>query len=110
MEPPLTANSIVGAFWKRLRDLVTPDDWVPGYGRGLLGRRFCVSNRVRAVDFVAKVTTRCPPIWRLRRAVVQRICHELSSTLLVVLEDVERSEEHTSELQSRENLVCRLLL
>src|SRR5690606_41736194 len=27
----------------------------------------------------------------------------------VVMED-ERSEEHTSELQSRENLVCRLLL
>src|SRR5690606_40871568 len=25
-------------------------------------------------------------------------------------EDVARSEEHTSELQSRENLVCRLLL
>src|SRR5690606_24524556 len=25
-------------------------------------------------------------------------------------EDIERSEEHTSELQSRENLVCRLLL
>src|SRR5207302_4412635 len=24
--------------------------------------------------------------------------------------DLERSEEHTSELQSRENLVCRLLL
>src|SRR5690606_42119143 len=24
-------------------------------------------------------------------------------------QDVERSEEHTSELQSRENLVCRLL-
>src|SRR5690606_40762328 len=27
-----------------------------------------------------------------------------------VLEDPWRSEEHTSELQSRENLVCRLLL
>src|SRR5207302_8434723 len=26
------------------------------------------------------------------------------------LDSVERSEEHTSELQSRENLVCRLLL
>src|SRR5690606_40055730 len=26
------------------------------------------------------------------------------------LEEVTRSEEHTSELQSRENLVCRLLL
>src|SRR5690606_41202550 len=28
----------------------------------------------------------------------------------VLLELSERSEEHTSELQSRENLVCRLLL
>src|SRR5690606_41596303 len=27
-----------------------------------------------------------------------------------VSEDLDRSEEHTSELQSRENLVCRLLL
>src|SRR5690606_41251518 len=27
-----------------------------------------------------------------------------------ILRDVPRSEEHTSELQSRENLVCRLLL
>src|SRR5690606_16605550 len=29
---------------------------------------------------------------------------------LVVLNNYDRSEEHTSELQSRENLVCRLLL
>src|SRR5215475_1978958 len=29
---------------------------------------------------------------------------------MLVLNDVSRSEEHTSELQSRENLVCRLLL
>src|SRR5207302_10789531 len=28
----------------------------------------------------------------------------------VPMHDVPRSEEHTSELQSRENLVCRLLL
>src|SRR5690606_12139014 len=27
-----------------------------------------------------------------------------------IVEDIMRSEEHTSELQSRENLVCRLLL
>src|SRR5690606_39441844 len=33
-----------------------------------------------------------------------RLAHEAESAL------VERSEEHTSELQSRENLVCRLLL
>src|SRR5436309_6307308 len=30
--------------------------------------------------------------------------------LCIANEPVERSEEHTSELQSRENLVCRLLL
>src|SRR5690606_41012204 len=30
--------------------------------------------------------------------------------LLALMETEERSEEHTSELQSRENLVCRLLL
>src|SRR5207302_9798050 len=29
---------------------------------------------------------------------------------VLVLDDISRSEEHTSELQSRENLVCRLLL
>src|SRR5690606_42035221 len=36
----------------------------------------------------------------------QRVCR-LRSTITV---DGIRSEEHTSELQSRENLVCRLLL
>src|SRR5436309_10617675 len=35
---------------------------------------------------------------------VRRRCRPTGSTHL------ERSEEHTSELQSRENLVCRLLL
>src|SRR5690606_23254656 len=34
----------------------------------------------------------------------------LSLNLLVTLRHPDRSEEHTSELQSRENLVCRLLL
>src|SRR5690606_40333119 len=32
------------------------------------------------------------------------------ATILAVLSAPNRSEEHTSELQSRENLVCRLLL
>src|SRR5690606_42014782 len=49
---------------------------------------------------------------------VKPLDHELvaglarSHDLLVTLEDnaIQRSEEHTSELQSRENLVCRLLL
>src|SRR5690606_41879628 len=34
----------------------------------------------------------------------------LFSEIITMFEDQVRSEEHTSELQSRENLVCRLLL
>src|SRR5207302_8231056 len=37
-----------------------------------------------------------------------RALRELKPDLVFL--DVQRSEEHTSELQSRENLVCRLLL
>src|SRR5690606_29724611 len=37
---------------------------------------------------------------------VQKIAESIASTI----SSVKRSEEHTSELQSRENLVCRLLL
>src|SRR5438105_10344754 len=35
---------------------------------------------------------------------------ELGCTLRTLMEDLGRSEEHTSELQSRVDLVCRLLL
>src|SRR5690606_40841708 len=35
---------------------------------------------------------------------------EISNNFPVFVLHFERSEEHTSELQSRENLVCRLLL
>src|SRR5690606_40283790 len=34
----------------------------------------------------------------------------LTTDQQVITDERERSEEHTSELQSRENLVCRLLL
>src|SRR5690606_40805432 len=36
--------------------------------------------------------------------------HFIAIQLLALIFSVARSEEHTSELQSRENLVCRLLL
>src|SRR5690606_41657587 len=35
---------------------------------------------------------------------------DLPDVYLYSVDDLRRSEEHTSELQSRENLVCRLLL
>src|SRR5690606_41005203 len=34
-------------------------------------------------------------------------CHRILAYLIVVHEISQRSEEHTSELQSRENIVCR---
>src|SRR5690606_41094313 len=42
---------------------------------------------------------------------VPEVFHELNPIGTVLgYDDAGRSEEHTSELQSRENLVCRLLL
>src|SRR5690606_41712595 len=38
------------------------------------------------------------------------LCENLRIFMLFIGEIGNRSEEHTSELQSRENLVCRLLL
>src|SRR3712207_7029821 len=45
-----------------------------------------------------------------RRASARRGSEVLERELVVVRELKERSEEHTSELQSRQYLVCRLLL
>src|SRR5436309_8892099 len=45
-----------------------------------------------------------------RDAVTERVCLNLVRGTLDALTPHARSEEHTSELQSRENLVCRLLL
>src|SRR5207302_11201211 len=41
---------------------------------------------------------------------VSNICRARCASILFVAIFGRRSEEHTSELQSRENLVCRLLL
>src|SRR5690606_41449550 len=51
-------------------------------------------------------------VCRLRRSVkLQSYSHDLNMLSNVIpVKITERSEEHTSELQSRENLVCRLLL
>src|SRR5690606_40079329 len=36
------------------------------------------------------------------------LCNDLAPEWIVIVRESPRSEEHTSELQSRENLVCRL--
>src|SRR5690606_41354746 len=47
---------------------------------------------------------------RSPRSDVERTALEPPTDALAEMPDEWRSEEHTSELQSRENLVCRLLL
>src|SRR6266511_5179778 len=50
------------------------------------------------------------PYTTLFRSLHDRGGHVVHQGDLVDRRAVERSEEHTSELQSRENIVCRLLL
>src|SRR5256885_12171909 len=55
----------------------------------------------RAVDYEVEVTLDKPPV---------DTRPDLSATARIVTDTRKRSEEHTSELQSPCNLVCRLLL
>src|SRR5438094_7687445 len=71
------------------------------------------TGRVRAVDPVAlrqrlKIARRCQQLRGHR--VVARRPSELRMFVQERLHDLNRSEEHTSELQSPYDLVCRLLL
>src|SRR5690606_39686184 len=61
---------------------------------------------VAAYSYMALVPLIQPPIMRLLTTKAERgiVMQQLRS-----VSKRERSEEHTSELQSRENLVCRLL-
>src|SRR5690606_39327814 len=51
----------------------------------------------------------CPfaPLGTLAASIARLSCDDVANLAVIARE---RSEEHTSELQSRENLVCRLLL
>src|SRR3712207_7686779 len=70
-------------------------------------RRSDHSGREPSADHDASGLSRRDEEWRLRRGDAppgQRAWHQARP------EDERRSEEHTSELQSRQYLVCRLLL
>src|SRR3712207_8411703 len=76
---------------------------------GLPGADELVDDHLRAVDEVAEL--RLPQHQGLRvghRVAVLEAQRRVLRQQRVV--DEERSEEHTSELQSRQYLVCRLLL
>src|SRR2546430_12032513 len=70
---------------------------------------------IRPLDSVAGTRcTRCTPRSNLSRLHAPRPWRKRTISLKpptpVGLESITRSEEHTSELQSQSNLVCRLLL
>src|SRR5690606_40714696 len=82
-------------------------------GRGLTASTLCQASYSvgRSRSFIAAST-----MAKLRASECLRYCTSVSSTPALPTRDrpgsstSSRSEEHTSELQSRENLVCRLLL
>src|SRR5437870_10306065 len=56
------------------------------------------------------VANRSLPVRRSSNGVLLQIDDGPGYTLALVTSEIKRSEEHTSELQSRGHLVCRLLL
>src|SRR5690606_41770612 len=85
---------------RRSSDLILSDD------QTLLRRRV----RQMVDDYLSARGLGAPDDVRLRLTV--DVLNEISGygPLQEYLDRPDRSEEHTSELQSRENLVCRLLL
>src|SRR5436309_9426811 len=57
---------------------------------------------------ISRITARTSP--RVYRHVALPAPSDREKTQVFIQRYIARSEEHTSELQSRENLVCRLLL
>src|SRR2546430_5440566 len=81
-----------------------------GDGRCNQGRRDAEEGG-GALEAAARQMRRCAEI--LRRLAVGLVLLGsigMMLSMLICFADVVRSEEHTSELQSQSNLVCRLLL
>src|SRR5690606_39729361 len=74
-------------------------------------RRSSDLRRPKAVVNMASITAACAKNPRLTEpSCTSVLLPSRSAGLSKQIEQLQRSEEHTSELQSRENLVCRLLL
>src|SRR5436309_7426774 len=81
-----------------------------GAGESLLNSSFSTSGLQRHLH---SFPTRRSSDLRLGGYVFERLGSQVVAAQVVIEHDFgrgARSEEHTSELQSRENLVCRLLL
>src|SRR5437016_10687740 len=80
------------------------------YGRPQMKRIFEEEARLqRLLDVEAALARAESKVGLVPREAAAEITKK-ATTKLVTVKRVERSEEHTSELQSLTNLVCRLLL
>src|SRR5690349_23941287 len=88
--------------------------------KGLVSRRVQATDPVYGNDLVEKFI--CSMMWEGKKSTAQRVFYgamdqvakksndDALKIFKKAVENVKRSEEHTSELQSRRDLVCRLLL
>src|SRR5256885_3690696 len=74
--------------------------------------RFTIIEIVRDFDFLQSDTTACIAPFACNGCSATVVASYIGNAVpaLVARDDARRSEEHTSELQSPCNLVCRLLL
>src|SRR5256886_12451230 len=94
------ADAMLGAF--RLVGLIRNRNEDPAFFHGAVG----ATERVGA-DTIENNIDILDHVFKFRRRVIDRL---IDSKLLEQILVRRRSEEHTSELQSQSNLVCRLLL
>src|SRR2546430_10833759 len=97
---PLRADS-------RVASIVTPDSAPVASAAGLRSKD---GKRALANVTVNGTTTEAEAFFPQLRALVHTDAFEVLATGNIPLNGDIRSEEHTSELQSQSNLVCRLLL
>src|SRR5690349_23848304 len=74
----------------------------------LLG--FLIAGPSHGYDLHQRFVTELGQVWHLSQSQAYAILKRLEQRGDISARVVERSEEHTSELQSRRDLVCRLLL
>src|SRR5690349_23656997 len=90
-------TSVASAFWMTIRSK-------------LCGRNSCncPTPHIQATSFFTSITRTSPAI--RTRFYSTHSEHGGSRRDFTICSGIRRSEEHTSELQSRRDLVCRLLL
>src|SRR5690606_40072772 len=98
----LTKKEFLENYYKKQRPVVITnqiEDW-PAFTKWNL-------------DFIREIAgDKIVPLYDSRKTDYTKKVNEpdFKMTMAEYIDILERSEEHTSELQSRENLVCRLLL